>query len=811
MSAQARTLALLDAALALASDERAAFLERECGDDPELRRTLDAMLAADARSTGFLDFEPAPAAAATLPREVGPYRLLRELGQGGMGRVYLAERADALYRKQVAIKFLRHDFGDLRERFANERRILAALDHRNIARLIDAGHDAHGQPYVVMEYIDGRSLTRYADAANLSQRERLRLFLEVLDGVGHAHAQLVVHRDLKPENILVGADGVPKLLDFGIAKLLGPEAAGVTRTGLMPMTPEYASPEQVRGDSVGVASDIYSLGVLLFQMLAGARPYQIATRSPAEVERVVCETEAPRPSLVARRLGRPAIDRDLEHVLLKALAKEARARYRSCAQFAEDLQRFLEGRPVQARATPPVEVALKFARRNRVAVLAALAVVISLLTGAGLALVQAHRAGEQARIAGLERDRANRISRFLTDMLGAADPATGGRQVTVVSLLDAAADTLRTAREEDAAVTLAIRRTLAQSYRALGQLDTALQQAQAAYDGAPAVAGAAHAESALLLGQIRLERGEADLALPLLEAAQREFSARPDATFEQAATHNLLGQLHSQGGRYDLAEQHYASAIAKVRALQTEPLPLLGELLDNLGVNRGRAGRLAEAEALHEEALAIFRATRGPRHPHTARVWFNLASVREMQDDFAGADSAFREVAQIQRGHYGDTHPDLAQTLASHAFMLIRAGRLDEAIARGREAVAAAAALTPPHPISAYAHAMLGEALLQSGQAAEALPLLQRALAQREQLLPAEHPVRLNSLSLVGAAQAAGGDRVAGLERMRQAAERLQATLGATHEFTQRAHARIARYAPDAARADAATPQPLRR
>lgn len=496
--ADARALNLLDAVLALSEAERPAFLDRACAGDPRLRTALKALLLADAQAAGFLD-PPAPAA---FPERVVRYRLLRELGQGGMGRVFLAERADALYERQVAIKFLRLDQGDLRERFAAERRILAALDHPAIVRLIDAGYDERGQPLVVMDYIEGCTLTQYADRASLPVRARIALLLTVLDAVGHAHAQLVVHRDLKPENILVGADGVPKLLDFGIAKLLVPDASADTRTGLLAMTPEYASPEQVRGEPVSVASDIYSLGVLLFQVLTGSRPYAITTRSPASIERIVCEVEAPRPSQVA----------------------EAQAR------------------------------------------------------------------------AGIERDRAEAISTFLTDMLAAADPATSSRELTVVSLLDAAAESLDARQDADPEVTLAIRQTLARSYRALGRLDAALAQALAAYESSPGAAPETRAQASLLLGQVHLERGDAAAAQPLLEEAATVWAAQPQATLEQAAVDNLLGQLHSQAGRLEVAVEHYRRAIEQLRATPAAAGPRMGELLDTLAVTYGRAGRLSDAE-----------------------------------------------------------------------------------------------------------------------------------------------------------------------------------------------------------------------
>jgi len=788
-----RTLSLFDALLALPDAERDAFLARECAGDAALRAELDALLAADAAAEGFLD------ASATLPdartdERVGPYRLLHELGQGGMGRVFLAERADALYHKRVAIKFLRLDLGDLRARFANERRILAALDHPGIAKLLDAGSDARGAPYVVMEYVEGEPITRHCESARLDVRARIGVFLRVLDAVQHAHAQLVVHRDLKPANILVAPDGTPKLLDFGIAKLLESDARELTVTGLAPMTPEYASPEQVRGDPIGTASDIYALGVLLFELLAGERPYSIATLTPAEIERTVCDTEPARPSAVAATRQRARIDRDLDQVVLKALHKEPGGRYASCAQFGDDLRRYLDGLPVMARATSTAQRALKFVRRHRWGVAATAAVALALVAGAGLALAQARRANEQAAVASAERDRAQRVTAFLTGMLSAADPAQGGREVTVASLLDAASKDLDRELGTDAETAASVQSTLAQSYRALGLFDPALREAQAAYDRLAAASPAARAAAALVLAQVRIERGEPDAALPLLEHARATFDGDPVTALERAAADNLLGELHSQAGRYAEARRHYAEAIATVRERLPPQSTRLGVLLDNLGVTQGRAGDPVAAEALHAEALAIFRQVRGDRHPHTAHVLFNLANVREMRDDFAGADAAFLEAESAMRATLGETHPELAQTLASHTFMLNRAGRHADAVARGREAVAAAAALVPPHPMSAYAHAMYGESLLNAGQAQEAVVELQAAADQRARMLPADHPVRLNSESLLGAALAASGAREDGRARMQAALDRLRATLGEQHEFTKRAARRLERF-----------------
>ncbi len=794
MSDAARTLQLLDQALALAPEERAGFLDRACADDAALRDEVATLLLADEAAEGFL--EPVTLVAGDRANErIGPYRLLREIGSGGMGRVYLAERADALYQRQVAVKFLRWNFADLRSRFDNERRILAALDHPHIAKLLDAGSDAQGSPYVVMEFVEGEPITRWCERRGLATTERIALFRKVLDAVQTAHGRLIVHRDLKPGNILVGVDGAPKLLDFGIAKLLGETTEReLTRTGPAPMTPEYASPEQVRGEPVSTASDVYALGVLLYELLTGARPYEVATLSPAELERVVCADAVTRPSAAAQQRG-ARLPPDLDHVVLKAMAKSPADRYPSCAQFADDLGRFLDGQPVLAVHASVRYRAGKFVRRHRVGVALGAAVALALVAAAAIALGQAARARGEARVAGIERDRAARVTGFLTTMLAAADPSVGGRKVTVAELLDAAAKDVDGELGSDPATAATVRVTLAQTYRSLGLLDEALAQSrQAMAAAATSTDPRAIAAAELILGQVLLERGDYAGSQPMLLHALGAYVGDPERAQDLAAAELLLGQWASQQQKFSDAETHFAAALATLTPRVAPDDRRLGELYDSMAVTKGRAGDLVAAEALHGKALAIFRKARGEYHPETARVLFNLGNVREMRDDFTGAEAAYREAVTIQREALGAHHPDLVQTLASETFMLNRAQRFTEAVASGRAAVAAATPLPSPHPIRAYAAAMYGEALLNAGDAAAAITPLTDAADERAAMMGPEHPLTLNSRSLVGAALAASGRRDEGVAMMRSALDALTKTLGAEHEFSKRAAARLAKY-----------------
>ncbi|HET7452063.1 MAG TPA: serine/threonine-protein kinase, partial [Thermoanaerobaculia bacterium] len=355
---------------------RDALLESACAGDPELRAEVESLLSADAGGQGNL--EAAVAEAAEHLREdddealrsgdrIGPYAIVGLIGRGGMGAVYRAVR-DGEFRMDVALKLLKRgtDTDASLRRFRKERQILAALQHPNIARMLDGGATDDGLPYFAMEYVEGRPLLDYA--ASLSVRQRLELFRAVCAAVQYAHQHLIVHRDLKPGNILVTADGTPKLLDFGIAKLLDPDSTTgemtMTVAGARLLTPDYASPEQVRGEPITIASDIYSLGVVLYELLTGERPHQIDTYTPQAIERAICRDEPKKPSTWNRQL-----DPDLDNIVLMALRKEPQRRYGSVEQLSEDIRRYLENRPIRARKDTVTYRAGKFVRRNRVGLL----------------------------------------------------------------------------------------------------------------------------------------------------------------------------------------------------------------------------------------------------------------------------------------------------------------------------------------------------------------------------------------------------------------------------------------------------------
>jgi eukaryotic-like serine/threonine-protein kinase len=471
--------ALFDRALDLTDEEQAAFLAQTCAHDPELRNQVQRLLDAKRRAGAFLESPAIELAAPLLDSfllveanpgqnfaRLGPFRIVRELGTGGMGAVFLGERDDGLFQQRVALKLVQQRAGatDLIQRFLEERRILALLEHPGIARLVDGGISADGQPYFAMEFVEGEAIDRYCDGRQLGIDQRISLFLPVCEAVQYAHQHLVVHRDLKPSNILVSADGQVKLLDFGIAKLLDPLAATnddpLTRTGVLPMTPEYAAPEQIRGEPISTATDIYALGVLLYALLTGRRPYEVRGRSPAELERIVCDVEPPRPSARFEGTGaeddqterahargaqpqrvRRRLRGDLDLIVMKALRKDPARRYATVSALQEDLHRFLTGRPVHARPDSAGYRIRKFVRRNRTSVAAACVTIAALIGATAISASQMREAERQRDVAVQDAKRKQAMSEVQT-VLASDSRGPGGRSLSPVERVELAEQVL---------------------------------------------------------------------------------------------------------------------------------------------------------------------------------------------------------------------------------------------------------------------------------------------------------------------------------------------------------------------------------
>ncbi len=504
---------LFELALERPPNQRAAFLAEVCAGDDQLRTEIESLLSSHEEAGSFIEMPALAAAAELLGKEpgasevrqrIGPYKLIREIGHGGMGAVYLAVRADEQFQKRVALKLIRHGMNnrDILRRFRQERQILASLDHPNIARLLDGGTSEDGLPYFVMEYIEGLPITDYCDHHKLNTTERLKLFRQVCTAVEYAHQNLVVHRDLKPSNMLVTAEGVAKLLDFGIAKLLNPELSGQTieptATALRLMTPEYASPEQVRGESVTTASDVYSLGVVLYELLTGHRPFRVKSRAPHEILRIVCEEEPVRPSTAVTRVEvetdsdgtvratltpesvsrtregppeklRRRLKGDLDNIVLMALRKEPQRRYPTVNQLSEDLRRHLEGEPVVARRSTFGYRAAKLIKRNKIAVTAAALILLTLLGGIVATWWQARVANRERAIAERRFTDVRRLANsFLFEVHDAIEKLPGSapaRQLVVKRALEYLDNLSRESGDD-----LSLQLELATAYRRIGNV-----------------------------------------------------------------------------------------------------------------------------------------------------------------------------------------------------------------------------------------------------------------------------------------------------------------------------------------------------
>ena len=694
------------AAAELRTAERPRFLAEHCAGDLELRRDVMELLESYERTGRFdqvadalsgSESEPAVPDAPP-PAQIGPYRILHEIGHGGMGAVYLAERVDGQFEQRVALKLLRGDLPseELRQRFLAERQILARISHPNIAHLLDGGVTDAGQPYFVMELIEGVPIDTHCDENRLSIGERLRLFRTVCSAVQYAHRHLIVHRDLKPGNIFVASDGSVKLLDFGIAKLLEPEPFASPRpetlTGVRMMTPAYASPEQVRGDAITTASDVYQLGVLLFELLTGHRPYRLSGRSLLEVERIITETDPERPSTAVTRVAdvaavedaspstpedvsrargttadklRRRLAGDLDNIVLMAMRKEPERRYSSAEQLGEDLRRHQEGLPVAARPSAVGYRAAKFARRHKIGVATT---VVGFLAVIGFAVAMGIQAERTAR----ERDKAEQVTAFLVGLFESSDPrVTLGDTVTVREVLDRGADWVGGELADQPEVRATLMQVLGKVYHNLGVFDAAGVQWEAALELRERTLAADHpdvGQSLNDLGMLRADAGKLEEAEPLLRRAVAILrTAGKQHRAEFARSLNNLGYFLQVKGEYDEAVLAYAEALVVYQQAAGDQRSGMATINMNMGWIETNQGDLEAAESHFRAALAIRRELYGAEHPHIAKSLSSLATLLWRKDDYEAAEREAREALALTHQLYPEPHQDVAEAQLSLA------------------------------------------------------------------------------------------------------------------------------------------------
>lgn len=772
---------IISCALELEEEAREAYLVEACKEDKELLKEARSLLRAY-HEPGALDQSLANITSAAFGRfegfkgkQIGSYKIIRELGYGGMGSVYLAKRADRQYDQRVALKLLRSGFAlkEQTRRFLAERQILAALDHENIARLLDGGVTEHGQPYFVMEFVEGEAIDRYCDKRRLSLRQRLQLFLTVCNAVQYAHRKLIVHRDIKPSNILVNRDGKVKLLDFGIAKIIDEEApfsdsAPSTRTGLLPLTPSYASPEQVRGHTVSTASDIYQMGIVLYELLAGRRPYEVAGRSPGQIETIICEDPPTRPSMAlsktasvteetktdpsriarARRTTIKQLQKqlgdDLDTIVLKALAKEPERRYESIEQLSGDLKRYLAGEPVSAHPDSWMYRAGKFVRRHQFGVMAVCLIVLLIIGYAVTITWQSRRTEAALEKARLEAEKSEQVTDFLMGLFKANDPALAmGNTVTAGVLLERGVE-----RAEQ-------------------------------LDDQPAI----QAQMFDVVGKVYLTLGQYKKAVSLLnkaiEVRQAHFG---DASLEVAHNHYHLGLAKHDAGNYHESAQHFDRAVAIYRKHPDHLSDEVANSLHYIANIKNVAGRASEAEALHREALAIRRTLHGDDHPDVAlsyqgvgqslmfqgemrgalqylrralgilhkatagddpqiaELLANLGRVYRDMEHFEAAESHLLEALEMRQRIFGDSHPQTGMSMKELADLYQDEGRFAAAESLYRKTLSVIRnEFEDEHPLKRPVLQSLARLYMQTGAHDKAELLLRQTLALLESVFPPDH------------------------------------------------------------------------
>jgi serine/threonine-protein kinase len=731
---------LFSQAIDVPEERRADWLEAQCEGDEELRATVEQLLRADAKAQDFLERAPASiadaavaAAARSAPKSFGVYRVLRSIGEGGMGEVWLAERGDGEFEQRVAIKRIAYPTPGLLQRFRQERQILARLEHPYIARLIDGGIDADGVPYLAMEYVEGVPITDHARDRGLDIAARLRLFLCVCEAVQYAHQNLIVHRDLKPSNIFVAGDGAPKLLDFGIAKVLTATDAGdATQTVARLLTPDYAAPEQFTGGAITTATDVYALGVVLYELLAGARPWRASTGEAAMI--ATLRNDPPLPSAAIDRHAPDAAARrrlvrgDLDRIALTAMAKEPGRRYPSAEALAADVRRYLEGRPVTARGDSALYRLGKFARRNRFAVAAAAIAIAVCIAATIVSLRQAWRANQQAA-------RAEVARQFLVDVFKQASPEENrGKPMTAHELLEKGERRLEGPLVTQPATRADLTGLIGGLYWNLGDYARAepLMKEALSLTGERAVPDEVKARNLATAAWIAAERSSFDEAIRYAGDALR-FAKRAGsiAAPERSDARRALAQALTEKGDSARAEAQLRKLLAddvaeygEESVAAAQDWALLGHALDELS-------RYAESVDAFRKALALDRRLRGERSATIGQDLNDLGLALSHKGDYAAAEKVFAESLDIKTEIYGEAHRETLVARANLYMAQEKQGRYEEGL-RGRQQLLddQAKVLGDTHPDElARSHNMIGLDFIMLGRPVEAEEALRKSIA----------------------------------------------------------------------------------
>jgi len=806
MSSEPNIDSIVLQAQGLGPRERDEFVRKACGSNETLLSRV--LLALSERDTDapWEDIENDEAAGVAIQplegQRLGPYRIVRKLGSGGMGDVYLAERADEEYQQRVAIKLVRAGAftPQVQGRLRTERQILATLQHSNIARLLDGGRAPDGTPYLVMEYIDGEPIDVYCDRRRLPLDARIELVRVVCAAVHYAHQNLIVHRDLKPNNILITESGEVKLLDFGIAKLLDARHSvhtlAVTHMDYRVMTPAHASPEQVRGDVITTASDIYVLGVLLFELLSGRKPFHLVGSRLTDMERIICEQEPPLPSSMVERTAQESPERlpdilacrsttrarlrkdlqgDLDDIIMMAMRKDANRRYTSAEQLSADLQRHLIGQPVLATRDTWTYRARKFLARHTMPVVVSALGIVTLAAFAAITFVQAKRIAHERDVVAAERARAEQVSSFLVELFELSDPSKSrGNQVTARELLDIGARRVSVGLQDQPETRATLLGTIGRVYSSLGLYSDSVTLLQDALNSKIAIYGPKHeqvAASLVALGSALCEQGKLDECEQRLSAAltmQQELLG-PTA-IQTAATLMSYAKLAQQRGTLDVAERYYNQSLEIYRRNGKDRTTGAASVMNELAGLHSYRGEYQKAETLYRAALDIDRQALGQDHPHVAMHVHDIAVTLQLQGKLAEAEPLYVESTQLLRKILGPSHPHTLDALANYGRFLRRSGELQQAEQVLSDVLATdKVARGPEHAFVGHDLVSLSNVRLDLGNYAQAEQDLHAALDIYAKALPPEHPYVASALSGLGRAQLGLGHSKEAEETLRRA------------------------------------------
>ncbi len=674
-------------ALNLEASRREVFLNEQCGDDPELKKEVLSLLHSLENTNDFLEapITISEAENDTFPdpyigKQIGNYIIDGVAGVGGMGIVYTGKRNDKEFEQKVAIKILKHGISSeyLLKRFQIERQTLANLQHPNIARLLDGGRTSDGLPYLVMEFIDGTPITEYSNQNKLNLTERLKLFRKVCVAVQYAHQNLVVHRDLKPGNILVTKIGVPKLLDFGIAKLINEDLTendeNLTHTGVWHLTPEYASPEQIKGERITTASDVYSLGVLLYQILTGMQPYKISTNSPVAISKIITEENIKKPSEYVLKIDESkkqnyllnpekissSLKGDLDNIILKAMHKDPARRYISVEQFSEDIKKYLAGLPVIARKDSRTYRLSKFIRRHKIGFIASVGFIVFLIVSLIAIYWQAKIAAAERDNTKLEAQKVESVNNFLQEMITSVDPREVGKDVKVYDVLKKAADMVETNFTGQPEIEAEIRKTIGKTLVSLGEYDDAKPHLFKSLSLYEKVYGKESYHTGAILHELALYYdwlGELNLADSLfVETVSILKKDKGTPPRELASAINDYGIVKQEQGKHEesltLLNQAYKIFVENFGDQDRD----VASTANNLGITLEELNKEDEAEKYYKQSLDIYLKLYGPNRPEIATLYNNLAYIYIDKNNYTEAENSFKKSLELKIKTMGSNH-----------------------------------------------------------------------------------------------------------------------------------------------------------